>query len=220
MTWSEGFVSRWSRLKRQPAKLRRGEPEDDAPPSSVAAREAEAGRQATEEQSQQAFDTTRLPSIESITLHTDVRAFLQSGVPEELKRSALRRAWAADPAIRDFIGIAENQWDFTDPNGIPGFGPLRDNDSVPALLAQALGGLDKVAEGIAEVAVPDGQEGLTRIASSRAASDGPTEPVREQLREPVAEPEIAVELDRQRHDPAEPDREPTHRRRHGGAVPD
>jgi hypothetical protein len=29
--------------------------------------------------------------------------------------AALRRAWVSDPVIRDFIGIAENQWDFTNP---------------------------------------------------------------------------------------------------------
>jgi len=36
-----------------------------------------------------------------------------------------RRAWAADPAIRDFKGLAENAWDFTDPTAMPGFGELR-----------------------------------------------------------------------------------------------
>jgi TorA maturation chaperone TorD len=38
-----------------------------------------------------------------------------------------------DPAIRDFIGIAESQWDFNDPTAMPGFGPLRAND-VPDLV--------------------------------------------------------------------------------------
>ena len=70
------------------------------------------------------FDLTSLPSIESIAADTDIIAFLRVGVPAELTRSALRKAWTSDPAIRDFVGIAENQWDFNDPNGIPGFGPL------------------------------------------------------------------------------------------------
>ena len=94
---------------------------------------------------------TSLPSINSITLDTDIRAFLQAGVPEELKRSALRRAWATNPAIRDFIGIAENQWDFNDPNGIPGFGPLRDTDNIPMLVAQAQGQFRNVCASIDEV---------------------------------------------------------------------
>lgn len=29
-----------------------------------------------------------------------------------------------DPVIRDFIGLSENSWDFTDPDSIPGFGSL------------------------------------------------------------------------------------------------
>ena len=37
----------------------------------------------------------------SITAATDIRAFLAPGVPAELTRAALRRAWTADPAIRD-----------------------------------------------------------------------------------------------------------------------
>jgi len=52
-----------------------------------------------------------LPSVDTITVDTDIRAFLKSRVPAELTRAALRRAWSSDPAIRDFIGIAENQWD-------------------------------------------------------------------------------------------------------------
>ena len=92
-----------------------------------------------------------LPSIEAITVDTDIRGFLQSGVRAELSRAALRRAWVSDPAIRDFIGIAENQWDFNDPNAIPGFGPLQEQDSAPALLAQALGRHDNIAEMIPEM---------------------------------------------------------------------
>src|SRR5262245_31602247 len=54
------------------------------------------------------FDLSTLPSLDSITAETDIRVFLQKGVPPHLTRAALRRAWSADPNIRDFIGIAEN----------------------------------------------------------------------------------------------------------------
>ena len=70
------------------------------------------------------FDLASLPSLDSITAATDIRAFLAPGVPKELARAALRRAWSADPAIRDFKGLAENDWDFTDPTAMPGFGAL------------------------------------------------------------------------------------------------
>lgn len=72
------------------------------------------------------FDLASLPPIQSIAADTDIRSVLVSSVPVELTRVALRRAWATDPAIRDFVGIAEGQWDFNDPVAIPGFGPLSD----------------------------------------------------------------------------------------------
>ncbi len=55
-----------------------------------------------------AFDPTNLPSLDSIGPQTDITVFLQSGVPAGLRLAALRRAWAMDPAIRDFKGLQEN----------------------------------------------------------------------------------------------------------------
>src|SRR5260370_40134417 len=66
---------------------------------------------------------------------TDIRSFLASSVPVELTNAALRRAWVPDPAIRDFVGIAENQWDFNDPTAMPGFGPLTAGNDVAGLAA-------------------------------------------------------------------------------------
>jgi hypothetical protein len=71
-----------------------------------------------------AVDSAPLPAVESITGESDIRQFLQSGVPTELVRAALRAAWTADASIRDFVGIAESQWDFNDPIAMSGFGPL------------------------------------------------------------------------------------------------
>src|SRR5207253_5408959 len=75
-----------------------------------------------------AFDLASLPPLQSITAGTDIRSFLASNVPLELTKAALRRTWVTDPAIRDFIGIAENQWDFNDPTAMPGFEPLGADD--------------------------------------------------------------------------------------------
>jgi hypothetical protein len=82
------------------------------------------------------FDPASLPSIDSITADTDIVAFLKSDVPPELTRAALRRVWTSDPTIRDFIGVAENQWDFNDPNGIYGFGRLDVPESRVTFVAQ------------------------------------------------------------------------------------
>jgi TorA maturation chaperone TorD len=124
MSDPENFLSRWSRLKHESEVT---SPEEDVPSPAPTA-----------------FDPASLPPIESIAADSDIRQYLHADVPPELTRAALRSAWAADPAIRDFIGIAESQWDFNDPAAIPGFGPLQAADH---LAARALGSLSNDAPG-------------------------------------------------------------------------
>jgi hypothetical protein len=73
---------------------------------------------------QSLFNGAKLPPIESIGAGSDIRPFLAFGVPADLTRAALRRAWSTDPTIRDFIGLSENSWDFDAQDGVPGFGSL------------------------------------------------------------------------------------------------
>jgi hypothetical protein len=158
-----GFLSRWTRRKHgadaaSPAASDRGvqqtgRPADDA--DAIDAGPAAASPvQPSDTDAKDRIRLTSLPPLESITATTDIRAFLKSGVPTDLARTALRRSWATDPAIRDFIGIAENQWDFNDPNAIPGFGPLTETDDVQALLAQALGRINQVTAQIRDLLPP------------------------------------------------------------------
>ena len=91
----------------------------------------------------QGLIAARLP-LESIGAGTDIRAFLQKGVPLELSRAALRRAWVSDPAIRDFIEVAENQWDFATGSDIAGFGPLEASEEVRRMVAEMFHGPSKV----------------------------------------------------------------------------
>ena len=130
MSGPEDFISRWSRQKRAtavPDAKPDGKP-SAAAPASAEARATPSGEKpdttAAAANAAPPFDLASLPSLESIGAQTDIRGFLQPGVPPELARAALRRAWSADPAIRDFIGLAENAWDFTVPNSMMGFGPL------------------------------------------------------------------------------------------------
>jgi hypothetical protein len=69
---------------------------------------------------QAVFNAASLPPIESIGAQSDIRPFLQPGVPQELTRAALRRAWVTDPAIHDFVGLSENCWDFDARDDVPG----------------------------------------------------------------------------------------------------
>jgi hypothetical protein len=47
-------------------------------------------------------------------------------------------ALLTDPAIRNFVGLAEYAWDFNAPDAVHGFGPLRPTDDIGRLLAQAV----------------------------------------------------------------------------------
>jgi hypothetical protein len=162
MSEPENFVSRWSRLKRESESRRKRQPElrESAAPSGAAATTPanEDEPVGTGTHATPTFDPTSLPSIDSITAGTDIRIFLQSGVPAKLTEAALRRAWVSDPAIRDFIGIAENQWDFINPTTIPGFGPLQEASDKLSLIAQAAGSLDKLS---------------TRLSDTHASADRP-----------------------------------------------
>jgi hypothetical protein len=131
----ERFLERWARRKRQAANNASpldaksgfddprltGDATEGAEHASTRLDPPPAGDSGP---SLPAFDLAKLPSLDSITAETDIRAFLLPGVPAELSRAALRRAWSADPAIREFIGLADYDWDFNTEGAITGFGPL------------------------------------------------------------------------------------------------
>ena len=184
MSGDDTFIARWSRLKQQAAEERKksrtgteAESRQTLRADDERAEEAEARSGYAPVKPVEAvppFDVTSLPPLESIVADTDIRAFLQKGVPPALTRAALRRAWTADPAIRDFIEMAENQWDFTDPTSIPGFGPLQATDNVRQLVEQALGNLPGAPEAPdAPPAAPDAgapERSPDAIAQAEAAA--------------------------------------------------
>jgi hypothetical protein len=156
----EEFLARWSRRKQEarsgnpaPEPAEPMEAHDPAPPPGTA-----------DDVPNPDVDPSSLPPIESIDAATDITAFLRKGIPQELSRAALRRAWTADPAIRDFVGLAENAWDFNDPNAMPGFGPL-DCSAVQlnALVDRVVGGVQQVTEQLADP--PAAAENMGRFAA-------------------------------------------------------
>jgi len=163
MSEPENFLSRWSRLKRESRVEESGDEKRavDVPPGPAMS-------------SPPAFDPASLPPIESIVADSDIRAFLAAGVPAELTRAALRSAWAADPAIRDFIGIAESQWDFNDPAAIPGFGPLGAADYARDLVARALASPENPASANADSQCSASADEVLQVAGAPADSS-PTE---------------------------------------------
>ena len=142
MSEPEKFLARWSRRK-QEAEHEAEKPDDALPEENVSEAPVVKGpvtEAVSAEEKEPEFDLSSLPPVESIGAGTDIRAFLQKGVPLELSRAALRRAWVSDPAIRDFIEVAENQWDFATGSDIPGFGPLEASDDVRRMVAEMFQG--------------------------------------------------------------------------------
>jgi hypothetical protein len=130
MSEREDFLARWSRRKRQISEAEKETiaAEPDGPEERM--HNESLDKENSSKSTEPLFDPTTLPSIESITAETDIRAFLAPGVPADLTRAALRRAWAADPAIRDFVGLADYAWDFNAPDAMAGFGPLEMTDAL------------------------------------------------------------------------------------------
>src|SRR5246500_646090 len=134
----EDFLARWSRRK-QRAESGQPLPEPERPAGTPPV-------EASKEAPRPDVDLANLPPIDAIDATTDITAFLRKGIPQELSRAVLRRPWNADPAIRDFIGLAENAWDFNDPNAMPGFGPLDyTKEQLAALLDRVVGGVRSAA---------------------------------------------------------------------------
>jgi hypothetical protein len=146
------FLSRWSRRKRQAiavveAANARGRFDpltldgDATKQRESRARDAGGNVEATGTacvQTLPASDLSDLIPLEAIGPETDIRAFLADGVPSELTRAALRRAWLSDPKIRDFVGLADYDWDFNTPGSMAGFGILEATDQIERELARLL----------------------------------------------------------------------------------
>ncbi|WP_027584239.1 DUF3306 domain-containing protein [Bradyrhizobium sp. Ai1a-2] len=203
---------RWARLKQAAKERRNAEavPTDNqeaaAPPVADAA-------------SDEPFDLASLPSIESIAANTDIAAFLRAGVPAELTRAALRRAWTTDPAIRDFIGIAENQWDFNDPTAIPGFGPLDPTENAADLLAQVSRRLQQIPDALADATSPAGPVRPAVADAGEPALDPPPAPDGPSLADAVQSNEMPDMGTQGEQAPVEEAQDPPRKRRHGSALP-
>jgi hypothetical protein len=218
VTRPDNFILRWARMKRRLDTAHEPGVAGKSLPS--ASPEAGADAAATEP-----FELASLPSIESIVADTDIGVFLRSGVPAELTRAALRRAWASDPAIRDFIGIAENQWDFNDPDAIPGFGPLLATDNAPAVLTQVASKLENAPEAFLETPPSLEAPRPSSTDPSPSALDHPAEFTPDQPRsaDPGGSslsneiPNAGPETERAR--PVEADEPSRKSRRHGSALP-
>jgi hypothetical protein len=236
MSEPEEFIARWSRRKAAATEghVAQTEAPVDEPVAGDEEKSAAPPEPAQSEPAAPAIDPATLPPIETIEAGTDISVFLRTGVPADITRAALRRAWAADPAIRDFIGLSENAWDFTAPDGVPGFGPLSAADA-SRLMAEFAGKAKEVVAQLdtfeipaepAQAAASPGQS----VAPPISANEEDKKRVGSEPDQPAAESYAIVgsssvqcdkENDATQHDRIEAiDRSHPARRTHGSALPE
>jgi Protein of unknown function (DUF3306) len=128
----KGFLARWSLRKQQAKQPDREAPDADAEAPSGPAAEADAEPE---------FDLSSLPKLEDVTETTDITAFLRKGVPEHLRNAALRKSWALDPAIRNYVNPAlEYAYDWNAPGGVPGSSEIGAGVDVAQLVSRIMDG--------------------------------------------------------------------------------
>lgn len=223
MTDPDSFLARWLRHRRDAASQEstRSKPKD-VRESSPAASDAQLAGDV-----EPPFDPACVPPLDSIGPGSDIRPFLATGVPAELKRMALRRAWSTDPTIRDFVGLSENAWDFNAVGAAPGFGAI-DDETVRQLAKKMVEGSGTDLPMPSSAAARCDQTAQHDDASNPkedidAGAGGGAVPVRDQQSHDPGESciarrngaDVAMQTESGRH---ESDRLLT-QPRHGGAVP-
>jgi Protein of unknown function (DUF3306) len=221
---NEPFLSRWSRQKQQQAK------QPEAKHKAAPARP---------EEPEPEIDLSKLTKVEDLTAESDITQFLQKGVPEALQKLALRKMWSLDPQIRDFVEVAENQWDFNTPGGIHGLyqdltegtdtsvwmaqatqSVFGDDAKKPVAVADSAGAADVAGEPHAEVenAATQHGDGAVPVLPPVIAAAGDARPsvgsqiaTRHQV--PVVAEKLSTPAKAQSPEPQ------LVRRRHGGALP-
>jgi hypothetical protein len=219
-----GFLSRWSRRKRgeelpepEPAPALEALPESEAAPAPV----AEAAPPEPE------FDVSTLPPIETLDASSDFSVFLKPGVPHALRTAALRKAWLADPLIRDYMSPLDYAWDFNTPGGLPyGFSNVlaETGEALRKLVNQAIGEMEPEEEKPVEAPpagtllvegeapdLPAPDEAAEPALAEAAPDDGQDIPPPSPLR--LSEAAFPTTL------PVPEEPPPPVRRRHGGAIP-
>jgi hypothetical protein len=164
----KSFLSRWSQRKQEAKR-----PDPDAPAADAEVPTGPVAESATEPE----FDLSSLPKLEDLTPTTDITAFLRKGVPESLRNAALRKAWALDPAIRNYVNPAlDYAYDWNTPGGVPGSSEIGAGMDVARLVSQIMGGSESVAEPTVAAADPGSAPASDPAYSAEVSAPQKTEP--------------------------------------------
>jgi len=127
----DGFIERWSRRKH----IARGEPEKKPPgpkpgvmvtDAPISDAEPEDGlpeyptdapgpdMDETGEQGEADFSELEKVDLDALDFNSDYTPFMKPGVPEALRRRALRRLWQSHPILANVDGLNDYDEDFSD----------------------------------------------------------------------------------------------------------
>jgi hypothetical protein len=166
----KGFLARWSQRKQEARPPERDERVADPDPAASPATAAGAPEE---------FDLSSLPSLDELTPETDIAAFLRKGVPEELRNAALRKSWALDPAIRNYVNPAlDYAYDWNTPGGVPGSSELGAGVDVVRLVSQIMGTGETAAESSIPAAATQTEMADAPAPSGEQKTDLPDQPLR------------------------------------------
>jgi hypothetical protein len=110
----EGFLSRWSRLKRREreqqsdAAVAEDAPVEMPPVVTAVAPDVDPEVEAKD-------PNADLPPIESLDKDSDYTVFLRAGVAPELRKQALSKLWRSDPVFANLDGLLEYGEDYSLP---------------------------------------------------------------------------------------------------------
>lgn len=182
----KGFLSRWSARKAEARSKDVAEP-------------VVAPVQPADEPQEEVGELPALPSIDDLTEDSDYTVFLRKGVPDTMRKAALRKLWVTEPSVVNYRPLVEYAWH----NNEPGFGPLLPTDNVEDMLNRIFGGTPEAPKEPGEAAGTADAEAADQSALSAPETAAET-PVENGLpaEEPAGEPVAGMP-----------------RRRHGGALP-
>ena len=166
MSSDDTFLSRWSKRKRE--ALTQPAAEAEAPVGE--GQQTQAG-----EGEDQPFDLSLLPDLETLTGESDIQSFLHKAVPDTLRNAALRKVWALDPAVRNYVGEAlDYAYDWNTPGGVPGFGDILSDEQSLEFVRNLLAGPDSDEKVIETAAARDLRYGVfagpTVVVNGRSAA--------------------------------------------------
>ena len=227
----DSFIARWSRLKGAAAQPDAAAETPPAPAESAPAELAPAELPPAESAPLSPEEIAALPPVETLTPLSDITPYLRRGVPALLRNAAMRRMWALNPAIRDYVDDAmEYAMDWNTPGAILGNGPLTAGDDALAMARKVMG----AARESAPEAAPEATDAPMREAAApRAVAGQGDEHAAAPQASPQTTPQTTPHTTRHTTPPQavaaparaaqtvapEAGRAAASRRRHGGAAP-